>query len=156
MRHCVVEPRPTVLQFCYWNIHGWTSKIVGNKLIDSEFLEKIENYDIVALSELHCEGELSLPGFTNIKQKIRKKTHKGPKIAGGIGVYIKEKYVDIIELMPNKNPDSIWIKIKKEACGEPEDIFIGSYYVSPGWISSVIIVVLVGFHYVILGMVRWE
>ena len=33
--------------------------------------------------------------------------------------------------MPNENQDSIWVKIKKEPCGEKEDIFLGSFYVSP-------------------------
>ena len=34
-------------------------------------------------------------------------------------------------MLPNENQDSIWVKIKKETCGEPEDIIIGSFYVSP-------------------------
>ena len=118
--------KPAILKFCYWNIHGWNSKIIGNKLIDKEFLEKVSKYDIVALAELHCENELSLPGFTNIKQKIREKKHKGPKIAGGIGIYVKEKYLNIIELMPNKNPDSIWIKIRKENVANPK-IFLSDH-----------------------------
>ena len=67
------EQRPNMLQLCYWNIHGWSSKVIGNKLIDPEFLEKKSKFDIVALSELHSEEELSLPGFISIKQKIRKK-----------------------------------------------------------------------------------
>ena len=122
----------STMKICYWNIHGWSSKIIGDKLCDEEFLDKILTYDVVALAELHYEKELSLPGFLNIKQKIRNKTHKGPKIAGGIAVFVKNKYKDLIELMPNKNADSIWVKIKKEKCGEVDDIFIGSFYVSPG------------------------
>ena len=99
--------------------------------MDKEFLEKISNCDIVALSELHSDKELSLPGFESLKQKIRKKTHDGPKISGGIGIFIKEEVKHLVQLLPNENQDSIWIKIKKEACNEPEDIFIGSFYVSP-------------------------
>ena len=113
-------------------IHGWSSKVIGNKLIDPEFLEKVSKFDIVALSELHSEEELSLPGFISIKQKIRKKVHMGPKIAGGIGIFAKEKYVGIIDLVPNKNPDSIWIRIKKETCNEPEDVYIGSAFKKRG------------------------
>ena len=116
---------------CYWNIHGWSSKIIGNKLVDSDFLEKIANCDIVALSELHSNKELSLPGFVSIKQKIRKKLHRGPKIAGGIGIFIKEDCEHLVQLLPNENQDSIWVKIKKETCDEPDDIIIGSFYVSP-------------------------
>ena len=119
------------LKVCYWNIHGWSSKIIGNKLEDSDFLEKIANCDIVALSELHSDKELSLPGFIRIKQKIRKKLHKGPKIAGGLCIFVKEDCEHLVQLLPSENQDSIWVRIKKEKCNEPEDIYIGSFYVSP-------------------------
>ena len=128
---CVREEKSSFLTICYWNIHGWRSKIIGNKLVDPEFLQKISKFDIVALAELHCEKEVSLPGYKNLKQNIRDKKHQGPKIAGGIGVFVRENYLEAIELMPNNNPDSIWIKVKKGHSGEREDIYIGSYYVSP-------------------------
>ena len=117
------SPHPSVssLKVCYWNIHGWTSKAIGNKLSDPEFLEKVSMCDIVGLSELHSDKEVSLPGFVSVKQKIREKLHKGPKIAGGIGIFIKEEYKHLIQPMVNKNNDSVWIKIKKDFCGENED-----------------------------------
>ena len=119
------------LNSCYWNIHGWTSKEIGSKLTDLEFLDKISKCDIVALSELHCDKEVSLPGFISVKQKIRKKLHKGPKISGGIGIFVKEEYKHLIQVVATENQNSIWVKIKKEFCGENEDIFLGSFYVSP-------------------------
>ena len=119
------------IKSCYWNIHGWTSKEIGNKLNESEFLEKISMCDIVGLSEIHCDKEVSLPGFVSLKQKIRKKNHKGPKISGGIGIFIKENFKNLIQTVSNKNQDSVWIKIKKELCDEKEDIYIGSFYFSP-------------------------
>ena len=99
--------------------------------MDSEFLKKNSDCDIVTLAELHCDEELSLPGFVSLKQKIRKKLHKGPKIAGGIGIFVKEAYQHLVQVIPNDNQDSIWLRIKKEACDEPEDIFLGSFYISP-------------------------
>ena len=72
---CVFEETPIFLKIGYWNIHGWKSKIVGNKLVDPEFLQKISNFDIVALSELHCENKVSLPGYINVGQKIREKNY---------------------------------------------------------------------------------
>ena len=36
-----------------------------------------------------------------------------------------------MQVLPNKNEDSIWIKLKKDHCKESKDIFIGTYYVSP-------------------------
>ena len=49
---CAREETPVFLKICYWNIHGWNSKIVGNKLVDPEFLQKVSKFDIVTLSEL--------------------------------------------------------------------------------------------------------
>ena len=94
-----------VAQFksCYWNIHGWSSKFAGNKLLDSDFLKKNSDCDIVALAELHSDHELSLPGFVSLKQKIRKKLHKGPKIAGGIGIFVKETHKHLIQVIPDEN-----------------------------------------------------
>ena len=111
MSHSAVDV--STLKIGYWNIHGWSSKTIGNKLIDSEFRGKISNCDIVAFAELHSDKEVSLPGFVSIKQKIREKSHKGPKIAGGIGIFVKDEYKHLIQAMPNKNQESIWIKIKK-------------------------------------------
>ena len=93
------------LKCCYWNIHGWSSKELGNKLTDHEFLSKISHCDVVCLSELHSEKEVSLPGFISVKQKIREKTHKGSKISGGIGVFIKDKLKNLVQALPNSNQD---------------------------------------------------
>lgn len=119
------------LKICYWNIHGWSCTDFGNKLINPDFLKKNSGYDIVALAELHSAEEVSLPGFISIKQKIRKKIHKGPKIAGGVGVFVKKEIYDMIQFMPTSNPDSIWIRIKKDFSNQKDDIYLGTFYVSP-------------------------
>ena len=58
---------------------------------------------------------------------------KWPKIGGGGGVaaFVDEKFDHLVKVIPNKNEDYIWIKIKKEFCGETEDISIGTFYVTP-------------------------
>ena len=70
-----------------WNIHGTKSKILKNRLADSEFIENIKNSDVVALTELHCNEEIAPPVYVLVKQKISKTEHKGQKISGGIGIY---------------------------------------------------------------------
>ena len=66
------------IKICYWNVHGVKSQIIGDKLLDPEFLGKLQNSDIVSLAELHTEEEgVFLPGYRMLKQKIRKKVHKG-------------------------------------------------------------------------------
>ena len=57
-------------------------------------------------------------------QKIREKFFKGPKIAGGLGVFVREEIDHLVQVVPNNNEDSIWIKLKKEASNEKEDIYI--------------------------------
>ena len=54
--------------------------MVDNLLNDPEFLKMISGSDIVGLGEIHADKEVSIPGFKSVKQKIREKKFKGPKI----------------------------------------------------------------------------
>ena len=114
----------------YWNIQGYKSKIVGNKLNDPEFQKIISGSDIVGLAELHADRELYISGFKSVKQKIRGEIFKrGPKIAGGIGVFVRNEISHLVQVVPNKNKDSIWIKLRKNTIAESDDIlYIGTYY----------------------------
>ena len=103
------------IKICYWNVHGLKSGIIEDKLLDPDFLKMLKNSDLVALSELHTERkDLFIPGYKILKQKIRKKEHKGPKIGGGIAVFVKENLFDLAHVVPNTNENSIWIKIKSK------------------------------------------
>ena len=115
----------------YWNIHGISSKILGNKNEDPEFLKIISDFDIVCLSELHTSKIISLPGFHLKKQKFRRKKHKGPKIGGGIAVFINHKLANNFRIIKNNHEDSIWIK----SIGDDKTIF-GFYYCSPEYGDS--------------------
>lgn len=120
------------LKICYWNIHGSKSKIIPNKLCDSEFLEILSNSDVVALSEIHTQDkDISIPGYRLVKQKIREKKNKGPKISGGMAVFVKETLYDLVHVVPNTNENSIWIKFKQKAYNYSEDIYLGTFYLSP-------------------------
>ena len=115
----------------YWNIHGHKSKMVGNKFCDPDFLKLLSDRDIIGIGEIQSASEVSIPGFVNLKQKIREKKIKGPKIAGGMGVFVREDIAHLVQVVPNNNDDSIWIKIKTHGLNEMEKIYLGTYYVSP-------------------------
>lgn len=115
----------------HWNIEGHKSAIVGNKLEDHEFLKVVSKSDIVGLTELHAEEEVVIPGFKCIKFKKREKNSKGYKVGGGIGFFAKHEIAHLVQAMPNKSGDSIWVKLSKTKLEESEDIFIGTYYISP-------------------------
>ena len=72
----------TVLKVSYWNIHGHTSKVVGDKLCDPEFLDMVRETDILGMGELHAEEKVSIPGFVNIKQINSSKKICGTKSSG--------------------------------------------------------------------------
>ena len=118
------------LDISFWNIHGYKSQYIGNKLIDPEFLELLEGRDIVGIGELHAKEEVSIPGFVNKKQKIRAKNFNGPKVAGGIAVFVREEIDHLVKVVENKNEDSIWIRIINEN-SDGEDVYLGTFYVSP-------------------------
>jgi hypothetical protein len=115
----------------FWNVHGQVSKTMGNKFIDDQFLNLCKNFDVLGLVELHTSSKPSIKGFKLIKDKIRQKIHKGPKISGGIAVFAKKEIAHMIKYVPNTNEDSIWVKLSKEITGEIEDVYIGTCYISP-------------------------
>ena len=122
------------LKTCYWNIHGIKSRIVPNKLCDHEFLTNLCDSDILAISETHSqEKNLSIPGYKLVKHKIRDKKHNGPKISGGLAVFIKENLHDLVHVVPNTSENSIWVKLKQNPSSpsREKDIYLGSFYLSP-------------------------
>ena len=112
----------------YWNIHGISSKILGDKNKDPDFLKVISSFDIIGISELHTKNTISIPGFYLKKQKFRTKKHKGPKIGGGIAVYVKQNIANNFRIIPNDNVDSIWLRT---SLGCNEEARFGFYYCSP-------------------------
>ena len=120
----------TKFKCIYWNIHGISSKVFGDKTKDPKLLEIVSDYDIVCFSELHTDKNISIPGFKLKKQKFRPRTHKGPKISGGLAVFIKHNIEKNFTVMHNTNVDSIWIK------NNIQQLHLGFYYCSPENIKS--------------------
>ena len=115
----------------FWNIHGQKVKTLGDKFSDTEFLNICTGFDILGICELHTNDKPSINGFKLIKHKIRKKLHKGPKLSGGVAVFAKKGIAHMVNYVNNNNEDSIWVKLCKEDTGEPNDIYLGTCYVSP-------------------------
>ena len=113
------------LKCLYWNIHGISSQILGEKKKDPRFLEIIKGFDVIAISELHTKSNIQIPGFHLKKQKFRPKKHKGPKIGGGIAVFVNQEVASNFRLIQNDNADSIWIKTSDN------ETRLAFYYCSP-------------------------
>ena len=76
-----------------------------------------------------------LPNLQNLHDPTlgvvnRSKMKKVNKTSGGIAIFAKHEIANIAELYESKNNDLVWIKIKKQFCNYPKDIYIGSVYLS--------------------------
>ena len=123
---------PSVLKYCFWNSGGYNSKIIGNKLIHSDFIENIKDCDILGLAETHIHdnilNKLSIPGFSRIHYRVRKANSKG-KGSGGVAIFSKPHISKYITPVTRNNQDVAWVKIDKSLCGR--DVFLGTAYFSP-------------------------
>ena len=125
---------PQVLRFACWNIKGFNSRIVGNKLMDPDFLSEIDESDIIGLSETHIYdgilNELDIPGFTLVEYKNRPKIRNVNKASGGLAVFAKDNIAKNLEIFKTTNNDIIWVKFDKKRHELSNDIYLGSVYMS--------------------------
>ena len=125
---------PVPIQISCWNINGFRSTIIGDKLSDKSFLEAVKNDDVIALVETHNTDKndtLSIPGYKRIKVKNRPKTNKSNKNGGGLAYFAKPNISKYVTPINNTNQDTIWIKIKKDILDKQHDIYVGTVYLPP-------------------------
>ena len=121
------------IQISAWNIHGHRSRIIGDKVCNSSFLDEIKNDDIVALVETHDKDDnLSIPGYERVKlpQKVSTSV-KSNKSSGGLAYFAKPGISKFVVPINNDDKDTIWIKIKKDIIDKKHDIYVGTVYLPP-------------------------
>ncbi len=123
------------LKFCSWNIQGYSSRQIGNKFQDNEFLACFKGIDFIGLTETHMHNEvvdkMNIPGFCRLKMKNQLKNLKSNTAQKGIAVFVKEEIKNIVHFVPMDNEDVIWVKIRKEDTGRNKDVYIGTCYLNP-------------------------
>jgi hypothetical protein len=119
----------------FWNLHGYKSQIIGNKLADTDFLCEIQISHVVGLAETHIHDEiledLIIPGYKLVSYKNGKKNLKSHTAPGGLAIFIKENITKYFSEIKTDDENTIWLKMKKELVGGEEDIFLGTSYLSP-------------------------
>lgn len=107
---------PYNLNISFWNINGYKSRIVENKLTDPDFVMEIQKSDIITLGETHIHDDilekLTIPGFVLLKYKNRKKSSQNSS-SGGIAIFAKNEIKKIIYPVETGNQDIIWLKLNK-------------------------------------------
>ena len=123
------------LNLSYWNLHGWKSRIVGNKFTDEDFLSEIKNSDLIGLGETHIhEGTLDnlcIPGFKLVAYKNRHIHARSKTASGGLAIFAREHVSKLFVPIKTENENILWLKIKKELINENKDIFLACIYLSP-------------------------
>ena len=126
------------IKLSFWNLHGYKSRSIGNKLKDTDFLHEIQDSHVIGLAETHIHDEtmdeLIIPGYKLFAYKNGKKNVKSNTAPGGLAIFIKEKFVKFFNQVKIDDENTVWIKLKKELVGD-EDIFIGTSYLSPNYNS---------------------
>ena len=123
------------LKFGFWNIRGFKSRTIGNKLISKDFLREINGYDIVGLAETHIHSyvldDLHIPGFVRLQYINRQYNPKSKTAPGGLAVFCKEDIKEYVNPVKSKNENILWVNIKKEFTGLGKDIYLGTLYFTP-------------------------
>ena len=85
-----------------WNINGIRNKILGNKLQNNDFLESINQYDFVVLTELWNHSQIEAPGYKSFTTPSNK-TNSSGRQSGGISLSFKSRFQNEVALVKNSN-----------------------------------------------------
>ena len=123
------RPVSSYLSIASWNING-----IKNKIKDPDFLELLQPYDIIFLSETWIdkgEENISIDGFFSLSV-AQSGRHKNAKHnSGGISVFIKNEYKNHIKILKSTEEHFIWLKINKSVTGFPKDTYCCGAYIKP-------------------------
>ena len=122
---------PGIINIGSWNIHGITSRLLGNKLKQPDVLDIIKKHDFFSIVETHAHinSELVIPDYKCLKSRFRPQSKT--KYHGGISVFVKDSLKDLISYVPRNNENILWCKLKKCYFHNDKDIFLGTVYFSP-------------------------
>ena len=114
-----------------WNIHGLSHKTLGDKTKNKDFLNNINNIDLVFLTETWSDTIVNVPGFRAFVSDIATpNTNRGCRLSGGITLLMKtklEKHVSIVKQSKN----FLWCKVSREILNTELDLFLCGIYIPP-------------------------
>ena len=118
------------LRIGFWNINGYNSSTLGNKLGTDDFRVVISKHDIFAIVETHATHDAEL-NFRNFKHIIKCRDKSGKRAFGGLSVYVNQKLSEGVSYVSTKNKNAIWCKLDKTYFNFQKDIYLGTVYLSP-------------------------
>lgn len=103
------------------------------KLVDPDFLEYIQSYDILFLTESwHNQySNLDIAGYTTYSCPRPKCSKRAKRDSGGIVIYCKNIYANGLEIVKIDNKGIIWLKMKKAFFNFENDYYFCICYIPP-------------------------
>ncbi len=114
---------------CHWNIKG-----LGDKLDNDEIVGLMDKYDVCIFTETWKTEKIKIRNFHTEHLPAVKTGKKSGRFSGGVMIFIKEKYKNIIKSINNgKYNYGIWLKIDKNylASESGKHIYICGIYIPP-------------------------
>ena len=124
---------PRFLKLSCWNVNGLGKRSVfENKLTHRDFLNNVNNVDLLILSEIWGHETLDIPGFEIISlSPPRKLTNKrSGRFSGGVLLAVASHLTKGVSIIRNSQ-DYIWSRLDKVFFNTEEDIFLCSCYIPP-------------------------
>ena len=111
----------------FWNVNG----LGKEKIQHEDFVNIVNTYDILCLTETWREEGKKLPtpnGYKGIHHNRKHKNEKAKRNSGGILLLYKNELHDYINVINKKDENILWVKISKKYAGLKRDIVLGTIY----------------------------
>lgn len=124
----------STLHISCWNIQGLYSSTFGIKSIQPEFLENIENVDILILTETWCRTDMQThcpKGYHEIViPSLKNKNVNHGRDSGGILVWYREKLANHISITQT-GKSHCWVELKSNSGMLTNNLYLCAIYIPP-------------------------
>ena len=103
------------------------------KLIDPDFFDYINSYDILFFTESWCNkySNIDIQGYTVYSCPRPKCSKRAKRDSGGIAIYCKNKLIDGLEIVKMDDKGIVWLKLKSSFFNFENDHYFCVCYIPP-------------------------
>lgn len=112
-----------------WNINGLVDSVVGDKTENRDFLNHVNKFDFIFLTETWTRESVFVPGFKCFVSKPQSKSSKG-RLSGGIVLLYKNQFASFVTIGKTSS-NLVWCKIDKILMGTKQHVYICGVYIPP-------------------------
>ena len=100
------------LRIGFWNLNGFNSNILGNKLKTNDFLSIINKHDIFALVETHASYETEM-NISKLKHFSKCSNQSINRSSERLSLFINQKLAKGVTHTQSENKNIIWCRLEE-------------------------------------------